>query len=139
MSRYLFRGKRVDNGEWVAGIYLFDDFGNAAIGVNGKWDIVKGFCYECRNHLEEIYQVDPDTISQCTGIKDKNGKLIFEGDALNLNCQTIGNEFDGIVGRVIFTECGYFIDDGKRICPLWQECEDLELIGNIRDNPELII
>ena len=71
-ERFLFRGKRKDNGELVEG-YLY-------ITHDGKYEIAK-YCDE--TNIERIaYEVIPKTVGQCTGLEDKNGKLIFTGDIL---------------------------------------------------------
>lgn len=68
-NRYLFRGKRIDTGEWVQG-YLY-----------GIWER-NYILWGMTNDIPDMVEVDPETICQCTGIKDKNGKLIFENDIL---------------------------------------------------------
>lgn len=69
-DRYLFKAKRIDNGEWVQG-YLY--------GIWEKRYILWGMTNETPNMIE----VDPSTICQCTGLKDKNGNLIFDNDIVN--------------------------------------------------------
>ena len=73
-DRYLYRAKRTDNGEWVEGCLLVLD--------NEIYRIAPSCLQGNAEHLLEVcaYEVDTSTICQCTGLKDKNGKLIWEND-----------------------------------------------------------
>ena len=73
-ERYLFRGKRADNGEWVYGDLIHRKIWSSDVCVIRASD--DGF----DAYVE--YEVIPETVGQCTGLKDKNGKLIFEGDVV---------------------------------------------------------
>ena len=66
-DRYLYRAKRKDNGEWISG-YLY-----------GIWER-KYILWGMINDVPDMKEVDPSTICQCTGLKGKNGKLIWEND-----------------------------------------------------------
>ena len=84
-DRYLFRGKRIDNGEWVHG-YLFDDgFENGRVFIGGI--VIEKYngtaCDDWNVTGINFYEIDPNTICQCTGLKDKNGNLIWENDIVN--------------------------------------------------------
>ena len=68
-NRFLFKGKRIDNGEWVQGCYY---------GFMGKHYIFE-HPFESDNLT---HQIDESTICQCTGLRDKNGRLIFENDII---------------------------------------------------------
>lgn len=131
MREILFRGKRKDNGEWV--------YGNYAVTDNNE---KQHFIFQ--NKAFE-FEVDPETVGQYTGITDDNEKKIFEGDILGvtnddpdydyitkvyLDCDTLcvdvqGQDYD-------CTSIGFAIE-------IWDdECDQVEIIGNIYDNPELL-
>lgn len=125
-NRYLFRGKRIDNNEWEYGLPSYDEDGEIEeIEVWSEDDI-------------NFYSVDPETICQCTGIKDKNGKLIWENDIVN--CLT--EDCYGYIGWNE-SEAGFYfnvlLEDGrfeeKHIYD-YQDC--IEVIGNTFDNPDLL-
>ena len=123
MREILFRGKRCDNGEWVYGNYGFNDTFTAEnhyIFQNKAWE----------------FFVDPDTVGQYTGLTDKNGKRIFEGDIVE------GGDFDAEEGYgVIRWEDGAFEVATETFLGTFHENywgKDFEIIGNIHDNPELL-
>ena len=118
-DRYLFRGKRKYNGEWVEGFYYNDLW-----GYNAHYIIYDGTDYE----------VIPETVVQYTGLKDKNGKRIFEGDV----CKHRSNYSGNIVISVVTYTDGHFL---ALVCENsgFELSEKLEVIGNIHDdNPELL-
>ena len=107
-DRYLYRAKRADNGEWVSGSYVntfTEDKECPCAGIykENHW-IVEG--------NGNMVAVDPSTICQCTGLKDKNGKLIWENDIV---------DFFGHKGKVKY-ECGGF-GIAYRECIDWEEIE----------------
>ena len=142
-ERFLFRGKRKDNGELVEG-YLY-------ITHDGKYEIAK-YCDE--TNIERIaYEVIPKTVGQCTGLEDKNGKLIFTGDILHIktgkgwSCP-IGTD---IYYKVVFTEfnrehygcteyIGFMAERSNNLSSIYYVVTNYgaEVIGNVYDNPELL-
>lgn len=130
MREILFRGKRIDNGEWVYGNYAFTD-------VNGK----KYFIFQ-NKPLE--HEAIPKTISQYTGLTDKNGKKIFEGDIVQRRNKKLilNNTFDFkivfIPVRACFTAVDISGGNVTFISDYINNKYDIEVIGNIHDNPELL-
>lgn len=147
-DRYLFKAKRVDNEEWVQGA-LFDGESRCIIGQEIKFSPYTE--HECKI---VGYEVDRDTICQCTGLKDKNGKLIWEGDVLDgftypYMSDGVHNYYvevcwcSNVPGFGIYTKkypeskvAG--ISAGMtELMEDWNP-NDWEVIGNIFDNPELL-
>ena len=126
-DRYLFRAKLIDNGEWVQG-YLF--------GIWEKRYILWGMT----NDIPNMIEVDPSTICQCTGLKDKNGKLIWENDIVK---DKNGNFYKAIWQNNHYqfswscVKSDVFLIGVK--WDLWSfEISGIEVVGNIFDNPELL-
>ena len=150
MREILFRGKRKDNGEWVEGFYTevrhHDDDSHVHLFI-----MIPEKMHDKQTGLGFWEEVIPETVGQFTGLTDKNGKRIFEGDIFHLD--------DEIVAVVIFQNgCfrleeygirGAFTESGFDECgggwdvidcsPIdWYTVNDMEIIGNIHDNPELL-
>ena len=126
MREILFRGKITDNGEWVEGYYCLIP---AGYGISEE-DIHEITTINC-NHS---WEVDPATVGQYTGLTDKNCKKIFEGDIVDILTE---NEELGLVvyedGGFLVEADGFCVDFHANI-----NGTDLEVIGNIHDNPELL-
>ena len=125
MREIKFRGKRLDNGEWVYGYPCYID--NEPIIITGYVKQVDGSLFHCNT----FYFVILETIGQYTGQKDINGREIYEGDIVT----------NGVsVGVVIWHDVrAMFIIDCSQcdIAPMDDWCE-LKRIGNIYENPELL-
>ena len=119
-DRYLFRGKRIDNGEWVHG-YLFDDgFENGRVFIGGI--VIEKYngtaCDDWNVTGINFYEIDPNTICQCTGLKDKNGKLIFENDILSGHIDVEFPE-DETRKRVVWHKNGWCHSGTHRAYQIW--------------------
>lgn len=134
MREIKYRGKRLDNGEWAYG-YIREIF--SELDPNGRFVIcpAETFSSDGWEDLDEV-EVDPATVGQYTGLKDKNGKEIYEGDVLrwfvNDLISTAPVEYrDGAFWMV------RDINTGHGVWNDWLRGE-YEILGNIHDNPELL-
>ena len=125
MAERLFRGKRADNEEWVAGSLLGIDW----------CDKPSTYSIAPNTPVSVFYSVIPETVGQYTGLTDKNGKRIFEGDIVSLV------KHDGLIYKVVYVPCRYELINSKGVnCFVLDiyKSENIEVIGNIHDNPELL-
>ena len=130
-DRYLYRAKRIDNGEWIVGSLIQATyFGSIRSWISSE--------QEDKARLREIssnqavwraFEVRTDTICQCTGLKDKNDNLIFEHDIVSDEC--------GNMAEIIWNdaELQYLVDYEFEPMTLGEWCS---VVGNIFDNPELL-
>ena len=146
MREILFRGKRTDNGEWVEGYYYKAKYCRTDDELCDYITVPHPKEY---NEPSSHYIVDLDTVGQYTGLKDKNGTKIFEGDMI----KPFDDEIDKMVVKFnfgqfllcLYGERGYMAEygweeSGNYGCfeaePLSSYGDDIEVIGNIHDNPE---
>ena len=140
MRQYLFRGKRLTNGEWVYGSYVYQYGANTIYFPSGE----NGF---------DWCHIDPETVGQYTGLHDKNGKRIFEGDII----RSCNGKHEAITvikygdyrPNMIFGMFAFFghepkqsayglYCEGEEQCMIFDSPKLLEVVGNIHDNPELL-
>ena len=131
MREILFRGKRLDNGEWIEGAYFPESNPYPATIFHGR-----------HNSLGDY--VDPATVGQYTGLLDKNGKRIFEGDVCRFREWSRGEMC--WIGNIHYENQQFVISGGPN-----KECEtpfclqlsrfvagNIEVIGTFHDNPKLL-
>ena len=148
MREILFRGKRIDNGEWVEGYYYKAKYCRTDDELCDYITVPHPKEY---NEPSSHYIVDPETVGQYTGLKDKNGKKIFEGDIVRL---TDEHNETGWTAVVVFGNpngdysWGWQLSaieefDGNKDILLWVDMEEsgvyCEIIGNIHDKKNTII
>lgn len=138
-NRYLFKAKRKDNGEWVIGSLISMPYGGYMID-------------RVADSRRFRVMIDPSTICQCTGLKDKNGKLIWENDIIKKDFYTDYDAYansEAYTGRIQYEDGGWSVErtmSNGSICtsPIIdmiaysKDIEQFEVIGNIFDNPELL-
>lgn len=141
----LFRGKRKSDGEWILGNLLRTDDDGTCIIQN-----------HVPHHLLKNYEVDPKTVCQYTGLTDKNGRKIFEGDIVSCSHNKIKKEEDSTVFMPEYEEytrnyavefvnkgghCGYRCRNKSIHFTLTSNTiynHNVCVIGNLWDNPELL-
>lgn len=121
-DRYLFRGKSLENGKWITGFLGHELADPDESGVEND------FYFILSDFARKKTYVDAQTVGQCTGIVDKNGVLIYEGDRLKWNSRKY---------EIIYKDaCFFAISKGFQN---WKEyLFDIASLGNIHDNPELM-
>ncbi len=142
-DRYLYKAKRLDNGEWMVGNLITNVF--FRLGQSIPYilcpDKADYDCFEDFSEENGIFEVRPSTICQCTGLKDKNGKLIWENDIIDRKAHhlevvkykdgdwTVDDSYayDKETGSD-YSNLGFYVIERKSV----------EVIGNIFDNPELL-
>ena len=144
-----YRGKRVDNGEWVSGYYFITPLTDEATNSKPEdgWYFLTGRQRHCISRNNCVYEVVPKTVGQYAGLKDKNGKEIFKDDIVKIT------EYKEGIYTVIWDdfrvawwlkniktdnrELSYEDDYCQLLGDCWQ-IEHREVIGNLHDNPELL-
>lgn len=137
MREILFRGKRTDNGEWVEGYYYKAKYCRTDDELCDYITVPHPKEY---NEPSSHYIVNPETVGQYTGLKDKNGTKIFEGDIVDVlyDVNYIGVAAERIgVFEVVFHN-GCFMKQKGGVRYHFIPSDKCTVIGNIYDNPELL-
>lgn len=132
MREILFRGKRLDNGEWIEGAHMLLDGEEHRIATSCLTNESRELLTVC------AYPVDPETIGQYTGLQDKNGAKIFEGDIVKWRFKRVWQE-QYHIAEVIWrqSKCGWRLNTAGDTTKMRDDIE-YEILGNIYDNPELL-
>ena len=143
MRKILFRGKRLHDNKWIYGNFVSDCEGNPHI-IEPRFFCEDGHHLQYEDNTDTPVFIIPETVGQYTGLTDKNGTKIFEGDICRFK------RFNDVhVGEIVFNvTTASFIMWYQSIVGAYGEkathqmllsvCDDIEVIGNIHDNPELL-
>lgn len=135
MRKILFKAKRIDNGEWVEGDLSCDKY---ILPWNGEFYARTSY-YDGMNWCEcSAYEIDPSTVCQATGLTDKDGKEIFEGDIVK---SVALNNDHYQRGAIVISPVEYFCGNAClsiTYIPIYPFCisHDIEIIGSIHDTPK---
>ena len=134
-DRYLFKAKRLDNHYWILGFL--------SVNKTGKY-FIRPICGSALSSEE----VDKNTICQCTGLKDKNGKLIWENDIIKYHFGELYAQIRYGAYQICFDSkkaehIGFYVDwsessNYRKDLGYWINMVNAEAVGNIFDNPELL-
>lgn len=130
-----FRAKHIKNGAWLYGDLLQSNEGSVYIGVHGQY-IDDGMHFN--DMYDETPYIDEDTIGQFTGLLDKNGKEIYEGDIIEI---TNPNTKEKYISTVKWNLKGYYaaiMGNNGNVILGYIDKSLIRIIGNIHDNPKLI-
>lgn len=135
MREILFKAKRVDNGEWVEGSYVYT-FGNNPL--RPITNIVSDYYFIVAKN-KGVFEIDKNTICQYTGLTDKNGNKIWENDIVQSSEGCL--DCDNGIGNIDFYS-GLWYVNGNVQNSLYDLIyigeHEIEIIGNVFDNPELL-
>jgi uncharacterized phage protein (TIGR01671 family) len=123
-DKYLSKAKRISDGEWVVGYIIRYGYTRKK-----KYYIVPSYASDLYCFL-----IDKNTISRCTGLRDKNGTLIWENDIINTQCGKAIVVWDKAEWRIKWIKDTIWRKD----LYFWVNERQCEVIGNIFDNPELL-
>ena len=135
-DRYLFKAKRLDNGEWVQGYLVYDN-------RDKLYRIIMDIQYSTGTCIttDNAPRVDSSTICQCTGLKDKNGKLIWENDIVaywDTYSTESGYAESNCIGKVVWDDETISFQVTNRLsAESYEVLDECSVIGNIFDNTEL--
>ena len=126
-DRYLYRAKRIDNGEWVEGFLMDDNYINTPFNDN-----------DVGGRFDDPVEIDPSTICQCTGRTDEDKKLIFEHDIVSyLDAYSTENGYaeSYCVGKVVWDDETLSFQVTERLsAESYEVLDGCKVIGNIFDN-----
>ena len=147
-NRFLFRGKRLEDGAFVNGLYLHEGH-----DMNSLKYYIQTLSEDGVTYMK--YEIDPSTLGQCTDLMDRNGKMIFEGDMVYHKIENGKQTAVGVVewytpdyDDLYNKHCGFVIrwidkkgdasSSLRKDIACWILRFRLPIIGNIHDNPELL-